>query len=233
MTQRLIGIVVAMESELKPILEDVAPYKIYNYLDRIFYVSKKAIAVQSSVGEISSASATESLVAYAAAHNISISKILNVGICGSLKMDKYSIGDILIVESVCHYDFDLSPHDPVKPGEYPNMTDAYFDLDVSSQEKLINEFGAAKLVRCASGDKFIANKVDQDRLVKEFNADICDMELAGIVITAKLHHIPVAAIKSVSDIAGADNQQKNYCQGKQNAISNYRNAVKLIINQEV
>ena len=46
---------------------------------------------------------------------------------------------------------------------------------------------------------FVAKKEDKERLVKLYNADICEMETAGILITCKKNGIPCLMVKSVSD----------------------------------
>ena len=57
-------------------------------------------------------------------------------------------------------------------------------------------------VRLASGDKFISDSDIKSRLVTKFNANVCDMEGAGIALTCTRAHVPFSMIKLVSD--GAD-----------------------------
>ena len=44
-------------------------------------------------------------------------------------------------------------------------------------------------VVCASGDKFIADSEQKIKVHEMFDADICEMEAAGIVLTLSLIHI--------------------------------------------
>lgn len=48
-----------------------------------------------------------------------------------------------------------------------------------------------KLVTVASGDVFVTKNDDKHRLAKEFGADICEMELAGIAIACERNNVPL------------------------------------------
>ena len=58
-----------------------------------------------------------------------------------------------------------------------------------------------RLVSVASGDKFVAVKEEKQRLKREFDADICEMELAGLAIACERNNIPLFSVKVVSDNA--------------------------------
>ena len=59
-----------------------------------------------------------------------------------------------------------------------------------------------KLVTVASGDVFVTNDDEKRRLAKDFGADICEMELAGIAIACERNNLPLFSVKVVSDKAG-------------------------------
>lgn len=54
-------------------------------------------------------------------------------------------------------------------------------------------------VVCASGDKFIADSEQKIKVHEMFDADICEMEVAGIVLTSNRNQVPCMLIKCVSD----------------------------------
>ena len=56
-----------------------------------------------------------------------------------------------------------------------------------------------KAVVCASADKFVDEPDKKRFLNRTFGAHICDMETAGIVITAARAGVPCLVIKTVSD----------------------------------
>ena len=149
-------------------------------------------AILSGVGEIMGAAATELLIAC-----FGVDKIINVGVVGALKEDFPPL-TVTYVKDVVHYDFDTSVVDNCPVGKY-----VYFDSEyVSTDEDFLNEALKIKplpTVRCASGDKFVDGEEKKALLRKAYNADICDMESAGVLITAKRNGVPCLMIKAVSD----------------------------------
>ena len=57
-------------------------------------------------------------------------------------------------------------------------------------------------VICASADKFVDKKSIKEHLYATFGASVCDMESAGVLLTAKGADIPCIIIKAVSDGEG-------------------------------
>ena len=53
----------------------------------------------------------------------------------------------------------------------------------------------------ASGDKFIADKADKERIVSDFGAAVCEMEGAAIAQVAFVNSTRFAVIRAVSDSA--------------------------------
>ena len=85
------------------------------------------------------------------------------------------------------------------------MRDNYFYLDETLIRNALANIGKQmKLVTVASGDVFVTNNDDKHRLAKEFKADICEMELAGIAIACERNNIPLFSVKVVSDKADED-----------------------------
>lgn len=152
----------------------------------------EAYVILSGVGEITGAIATELLIAC-----YNVDRIINVGVVGALKEDFPPLS-VTYVKDVIHYDFDLSAIDNVPVGKYE-----YFDSEyIKADEDFLNEALKIKplpTVRCASGDKFVDGEEKKALLRKAYNADICDMESAGVLITAKRNGVPCLMIKAVSD----------------------------------
>ena len=63
------------------------------------------------------------------------------------------------------------------------------------------DFPKIKTARLASGDKFISSSEVKDKLIADFDAEICDMEGAGICIIANKNGVPALSLKIVSDNA--------------------------------
>jgi len=196
-----IAIVTAMAEETLPILE-----KLGNVIDEstISNVKIRKIKSQndiiylatSGIGEIKAAIAVQLLKDL-----FDVDVVLNFGFVGALN-PQLNIGEIVIAEKVCHYQFDISKINGTKVGQYADKDDIYLELD---NNLLVNALQSIptpiKKVTVASGDKFIGGKGEKEVLFKEFNCDICEMELAGLQIATEKNGIPLLSVKVVSDKA--------------------------------
>ena len=72
-------------------------------------------------------------------------------------------------------------------------------------EKAKEVFGGVQTVVCASADKFVGTVSEKNRIRADFNADVCDMECAGVLITADANGVPALIVKAVSDGDGGAN----------------------------
>ena len=191
-----IGMIVAMNKELKSYFAKLGNVEeIENNAYTIWKATvygKEIYLAKSGVGEISAAGATQYLIT-----KYDVELIINFGICGKLSPN-LKLLDTVVVKSVVHYQFDVSEIDDVKPGVYMNNS-PYIDADNRLIAHLMSLDANLKEVVCASGDLFVARKEDKEYLIKNFNADICEMESAGILITALKNNVKCVLIKSVSD----------------------------------
>lgn len=193
-----IGMIVAMTDEVGALLEQIGtPEKTVStggYEVKIYLLGKHELCVvKSGAGEIYAAGATQMLIS-----EFGVSVIVNFGICGGLTQDM-SLKRAVAVESVVHYDFDTSANDHCEPARYINYPDIY----LKTSEELVNialeaDPGLEKVI-CASGDKFIDDSAKKTGLHKKYGAKICEMEAAGILLTADRAGVPVLMIKAVSD----------------------------------
>lgn len=195
-----IGMVVAMRKEILPFIENsgvevfnesVGKYQIsyFNYLDKEIYI------VESGVGEIYAAGATQLLIS-----KYNVEAIINFGVCGLLN-DKLNLLETVLVEGVVHYDFDLSKIDNLPVGQYPNM-DRVISCKNSLMDVVTSINPSIQKVICASADKFVVDSDVKNNLYEEYNASICEMESAGVVLTCLNNNIPFLVIKAVSDGKG-------------------------------
>ena len=195
-----IGMVVAMKKEILPFIENsgvevfnesVGKYQIsyFNYLDKEIYI------VESGVGEIYAAGATQLLIS-----KYEVECIINFGVCGLLN-DKLNLLETVLVDGIVHYDFDLSKIDNLPVGQYPNM-DRVIPCKNSLMDVVTSINPSIQKVICASADKFVVDSDVKDNLYKEYNASICEMESAGVALTCLNNNIPFAVIKAVSDGKG-------------------------------
>ena len=197
-----IGLIIAMDKEMTGIMRVVSEserlvhnsaYEVY----RARYADKTLYIMRSGIGEIAAAAATQYLITA-----FSVDFILNFGICGKLG-DKMKLLQTAVVKSVVHYQFDTSAIDNEKAGKYSEYESVYIHAPEYPQ-KLVRSLDPEIVAAvCASGDKFIAEETDKAELVKKYGADICEMESAGVLLTANRNNTPCVIIKTVSDDCSA------------------------------
>ncbi|MCC8196443.1 MAG: 5'-methylthioadenosine/S-adenosylhomocysteine nucleosidase [Ruminococcus sp.] len=195
-----IGLIVAIADEIEAMLAEMGePQKsetVAGIAIRKYKVSGHELFVANSgAGEIYAAGAAQLLIS-----RFGAKMLLNFGICGGLT-DEMALCNTVIVEKVVHYDYDVSELDPVEIGQYPQYPDCYIPAD-EKLIKLAKEVSPElREVICASADKFVGNPDRKAELHRLYNAEICEMESAGILLTANRCGVPALLIKAVSDSA--------------------------------
>lgn len=154
----------------------------------------------SGVGEILASSATELLIL-----KFEVDLIINFGLCGSVHNRK--ISEMTAVKGIVHYDFDTTALDGGSIGKYSQFSEPVIATDEKLRKLLAEVWEDYNEVICASADKFVADKNLKKWLYDTFNADICEMESAGILIASSMHSVPSLFIKVVSD---ADNHKEEF-----------------------
>ena len=175
-----------------------------------------------NIGMIAAAMSTQFLIS-----QFKVNFIVNFGVVGGLTHEM-ALARTCIVESVVHYDFDTSEADVCGVGRHIEYPSIYISTTKEIVDKALEIEPLLKKVICASGNKFIASKEKKEELHNSFNADICEMEAAGIILTCNKNKIPCLLIKTVSDsIVGGVSEFKNainesarICMEKTNKILN-------------
>ena len=223
-----IAIITAMEKELAPIYnqlghaignETIGGITIYRFSNG----TNDVFLLNCGIGEIYAAAATQLVI-----DRYEVDLIVNAGYVGSLT-PSLKAGDIVLIERGVHHQFDLSGIDDVKRGQYGKHCDFYFYLDrqrvLALQQKLPNRL---PFVTLASGDAFISDKKEKEKLVKDFAAEVCDMELAGIAIVAKKNGVPVMSLKLVSDNAD-ESAATSYSEFIKNGMRNVEGTLGILL----
>ena len=192
-----IGIVVAMAEELKPYLSLIGRVKdeCVKGNTPIYTISagdKYLTVINSGVGEIAAAAATQKLIS-----EYGVECIFNYGYAGSLSTE-LKFGDIVAVNGVLHYEYDISPVSPdMRPYMYREIGTEIITCDV---QPLLDAKPDLKCAVCASGNLLINKEKMRNRL-KALGCALCEMEAAGVALTAFRNDIPCYLLKIISDNA--------------------------------
>lgn len=199
----MIGIIGAMEEEVRELIADMQECEMNEKASMKFYkgklYGKDAVVVQSGIGKVNAAICTQIL-----ADCYHVDEVINTA-CRFFGC-RDNIGDIVISTDAVHHDMDVSAlGDPV--GQVPRMDVFAFPADKELAEKAMQANKKANpeirtfMGRVASGDQFISKKEVKDRIVENFQAKCTEMEGAAIAHGAYLNHIPYVIIRAISDKA--------------------------------
>lgn len=196
-----IGIIIAIERELKSFLEsghEITEEKVGG--KTVYYTEMyghKIAAVMSGYGEIDAAAATQLLILHTGC-----GVVINFGVAGAI-VPGLKVDDIFLVEKVCNYDYDVSPIDPVKKHQYEEYEDEYIPLDSGLRGLVLDKMPAVKNVTVASGGRFI-DKVEDKEELAALGCQICDMEIAAIARICLQNDVRCLSIKCISDTYEGD-----------------------------
>ena len=186
----MVGIIGAMEEEVRELIEDMTECEMQEKASMKFYkgqlYGKEAVVVQSGIGKV------------------------NAGICTQILIDFYQV-DIVVSTDAVEHDMDVSAlGDPV--GQVPRMDVFAFPADKELVRKAVEANKKANsdirtfTGRVASGDQFISEKEVKERIVNNFGAKCAEMEGAAIAHGAYLNHVPCVIIRAISDKADGSAQ---------------------------
>jgi adenosylhomocysteine nucleosidase len=218
-----IGILFAFSEEGKLLRSKMELSDSLDFAGRIFWKGKlhgkDVVVVESGVGMTNAAMTTQLLI-----DKYSPEKILFTGICGAIDSVNH-IGDVVIPEKWVTHDYGIYNKEGFSPeslvvvlsGESKPQYAMFFPVDKNllktaeaSAEKVRDKFKSIgqriPQVRIggigASGNSFIDQKEKRGWLKERLDAQIVDMESAGVVQVANVNGVPILAIRSCSDLAG-------------------------------
>ena len=191
-----VGLLIAVENELKAFLKSGAEIAEEKSCGRTVYRTRmgenEVIALRSGCGEIDAAAGTQLLIT-----GYGCEQILNFGVTGALD-PSLKVEDLFVVRKTCHYDFDTSAVDPVRPHQYEEFPDEFIPLDGDLIARAKACFPELREACAASGDRFVADRTFKKELFS-LGCQICDMEVAAIARVCYLNGIPCLSIKCISD----------------------------------
>lgn len=199
----MIGIIVALESEAKYVLEQIDNLSEFKLIDKKAYKGnisgKEIVLVISGIGKVNASFTTQAIIS---AFNPSY--ILNFGTAGGTN-DNAKLFNYYLVDKCCQFDFDLSAIDPVPVGYIQDYDTTLF----SNYTKEINDID---LINLASADRFSFDPKDIDT-INSATCSLRDMEGGAISQVCTANRVPLVMIKGVTDVYGHETGEfyKNLC----------------------
>lgn len=221
----MLGIIAAMESEVKHLLkffkvkETKRISSIKYYLGFLNDVS--CVLAVSGVGKVNAAVCAQTM-----ALEFSVHLMLNIGLAGSAHR-KLKIGDIVLAKDTVQHDVDTSPL-----GEPVGMVSTINLINIpcykSGSEKLFNIISKRHEKKTfyetiASADRFLCSELDLNKINENFGATAVDMEAGSIAQVCYLNNVKFVCAKIISD---------SVFKGKTEFIKDYQKS-KMILTKEL
>ena len=191
-----------MDEEISVILSEMNNISEYNINNIKFYkgkiYDKDLVLVKSGIGMVNASIITTLLI-----KEFDVNKILFSGVAGSLNKN-INVGDIVIADSLVEYMFDATEFG-YEIGQIPRMENSVF-----KSENLLNKIrdilkkDSIFYGKILSGDKFVSNLEEKEKIGKKFDALAVDMESAAVAHCAYILGVEFAIIRSISDSLNSD-----------------------------
>ena len=197
-----IGIIGALDEEvlgLVGMLENTRTTRVSGidfHEGRLF--GKNIVVARCGVGKVFAAICAEAMIL-----NFSPRLIVNTGVGGAL--DKgLRCTDVVIADRLVQHDMDTTALGD-EAGMISGICKVYFETDTRAVE-ILTEAAEILSVRAtvgtvATGDRFVSDKADKDKIASLFGAAACEMEGGAIAHTAFVNKTPFAVIRAISDSA--------------------------------
>ncbi|HEO3612663.1 TPA: 5'-methylthioadenosine/adenosylhomocysteine nucleosidase [Streptococcus agalactiae] len=200
-----IGIIAAMEEELKLLVENLEDKSQETVLSNVYYSGRygehELVLVQSGVGKVMSAMSVAILV-----ESFKVDAIINTGSAGAVATG-LNVRDVVVADTLVYHDVDLTAFG-YDYGQM-SMQPLYFHSDktfvstfeaVLSKEEMISKVGLI-----ATGDSFIAGQEKIDVIKGHFPQVLAvEMEGAAIAQAAQATGKPFVVVRAMSDTAAHD-----------------------------
>ncbi|PAF42528.1 5'-methylthioadenosine/adenosylhomocysteine nucleosidase [Helicobacter sp. 11S02629-2] len=218
-----IGILGAMQEEIKPLLDYFKDYETIKVGKQNFYhikyKNKNIYLAYSRIGKVHAALSASILIL-----KFGCEKIIFSGVAGGLASD-LKVGDLLLATKTCQYDVDISAFG--HPLGFIPESSVYMESDKSLNE--IAKKVASKLnIKLkegiiASGDSFIADAKKKEWLVSNFKASAVEMEGASVAVVCDSLKVPFCLLRSISDSAdgSADVSFDEFLESSAKVVANF------------
>lgn len=187
----MIGIIGAMSVEIEKIQSEIEnPVK--KIISGITYISgviheKEVVVAVCGIGKVFSGICAQTMILTYQPYCI-----INIGVAGTLTTE-LTVTDIAIAGKMVQHDMDTSPiGDPV--GLISGINLVYLPCDekiINTMEQCLHTLNMNGITgTIASGDQFVVDPKQRNRIVEQFDAIACEMEGAAIAQVCYVNQVP-------------------------------------------
>ncbi len=200
-----VGIIVAMGSELKMLLDEMSSVTEETANGTTYYRGnighRDIVAMQCGIGKVNAAVGALTLI-----ERYAPQAIINTGIAGGTGGGA-DILDVVVGTEVAYHDVWCGPGNA--PGQIQGLPERF--AGATALFGITQDTPGVKLGLIASGDRFVSTPEELAALLTtQPQAIACDMESGAIAQVCHLKQIPFLAIRVVSDTPGAENHLDQY-----------------------
>lgn len=197
----MIGILCALDKEIERLLAEIEQ-PVHRELCGYDYVQgrlrgRDVVLCKCGVGKVNAAVCAQTLLL-----TWPVRLVINSGVAGALR-EPLEVGDICVATDLVQHDVDTTAvGDPV--GYVSTVGQVYFRCAEWAVDGLLQAARSVEGVhalsaRIASGDQFIHDQAQKDRIVRLFDASACEMEGGAIAQVCFINGVDCAVIRAISD----------------------------------
>ena len=214
-----VGIIGAMPEEIEHLRSRMSDVSEREILNRHFFCGrlqdKSVVLVQSGIGKTRSAITATTLVT-----RFGVKGLIFTGVAGALRPG-LKAGDVVIAKEAREHDFGTAKPEgfelglPFLPGQdyRPIVAESYlYDLALElacQEQRLTLVAGKTQIPQVyagivATGDVFVADGELRDRIYRQTEADVVEMEGTSVLRVAEDAGIPCVLVRTISDDGNSD-----------------------------
>ena len=205
-----IGLIGAMQMEIAPYLEwmdcvreeQIGPHRIW--FGEAFGLSVAVCCC--GIGKVNAAMSTQAMLL-----GCQPQIVLHAGVGGGL-MEGLCVGDAVIAKDCVQYDVDTTAlGDPLGMISTINRIELPCDPRISgtllaAAREVLPKISHAVLGRVATGDRFLNDGENKRRIVRDFDACLCDQESCAVAQVCFVNGVPCGVVRMVSDASNGAHQ---------------------------
>lgn len=190
---KTIGIIAAMDSEMRALAERMQDRKEHILAEVPYYTGTlegvPAIVCCCGVGKVNAAMHTQILI-----DRFSPDVLIQNGVAGSLSTD-VEYFDLIVGNELVYHDMQTWVLEQFEPLQ------TVYTADPALVQLAAKAAGACKIGRIATGDIFVSEAADRERIASQTKALCVEMEGCAVAHTATLNRVPFVVLRAISDKA--------------------------------